>query len=71
MNDIYSNNNSEPNFIGTLCTINICGLSQRSHMMLNKYVYDKNLTLLAVQETGSNHEFNQFDNMTTYQDMNR
>ena len=39
-------------------------------MMLNKYVYDKNLTLLAVQETGSNHEFNQFDNMTTYQDMN-
>ena len=70
MNDIYSNNNSESNFIGKLCTINICGLSQRSHMMLNKYVYDKNLTLLAVQETGSNHEFNQFDNMTTYQDMN-
>ena len=59
-----SSNNS------TLCTINICGLSERSHMMLNKYVCDNNIALLSVQETGTNKDFKKLDNMKTFEDTN-
>ena len=41
----------------TLCTINICGMSERSQFMLNKYVSDNNILLLSVQETGKNHQW--------------
>ena len=34
-------------------TINICGLSNRSKLVLNKFIEDENLDMLAVQETGS------------------
>ena len=33
-------------------SINICGMSERSQFMLNKYVFDQNISILAVQETG-------------------
>ena len=55
---------------GKLCTINICGLSQRSHMMLDKYAHDKNLILLSVQETGPCQDHKTLTNMKTYQDTN-
>ena len=35
-----------------MCSINICGLSQRSHFMLNKYIYDKDIAVIGIQETG-------------------
>ena len=35
-----------------LCSINICGLSERSRFCLDTYCYDKNLDVLAVQESG-------------------
>ena len=31
-----------------VCSINICGLSQRSHFMLNKYISDKNIAILGL-----------------------
>ena len=55
-----------------LCSINICGLSQRSHFMLDKYVHDNNITVLGVQETGDLHQsrYKQLTNMATYEDTN-
>ena len=55
-----------------LCSINICGLSQRSHMMLNKYVYDKDILLLSIQETGDlkNSRYKYLNDMNTFEDTN-
>ena len=39
--------------------------------MLNKYVFDNNLTLLSVQETGKNQEYKKLDNMKTFEDTNK
>ena len=61
---------SNQNIFGKICTINICGLSQRSHMMLNKYVFDNDIILLSIQETGRNQEYKKLDNMKTYEDTN-
>ena len=36
-----------------ICSINICGLSARSKLMLDKYNETQNFDLLAVQETGT------------------
>ena len=36
-----------------VCSINICGLSERSRFMLDKYVFDKQIDIVCVQETGS------------------
>ena len=36
-----------------LCTINICGLSNRSRFVLNKFIETENIEVLAVQETGT------------------
>ena len=36
-----------------ICSINIGGLSERSRFMLDKYVSEKNIDVLCVQETGT------------------
>jgi hypothetical protein len=36
-------------------SINICGLSNRSKLVINKYIVDEGLDLLSVQETGSDN----------------
>ena len=36
-----------------ICSINICGVSHRSQMVLDKYAHDENMDILAVQESGS------------------
>ena len=66
------NGNSVSASFAHLCSINICGLSQRSHMLLDKYVYDKDIMLLAVQETGdlSNSRYKYLNNMNTFVDTN-
>ena len=66
-----SHRNMDTNLSGKLCTINICGLSQRSHMMLNKYAHDMKLVLLSVQETGSCSDYKKLNNTNTYQDTNK
>ena len=46
-------NRTNRNSVGTkikLCTVNICGMSERSKFALNKYIEDKQIDLLAVQE---------------------
>ena len=49
--------NSSSNNIGTkkikVCSINICGLSARSKMMMDKYVDDEAYDVVCVQETGT------------------
>ena len=40
-------NNTKYNF----CSINICGMSARSQLCLDKYCYDKGIDILAVQES--------------------
>ena len=52
-------------------TINICGLSERSKMVLNYYANSKNFDALAVQETQTNLKENlELDNMQVIQDTN-
>ena len=52
-------------------TINICGLSERSKMVLNHYANSKNFDALAVQETQTNLKENlELDNMQVIQDTN-
>ena len=54
-----------------ICTINICGLSSRSRFVLDKYVYDSDFDVVAVQETGSDDiESILLSNMTTVTDSN-
>lgn len=48
-------NRNNPNKKVKICTLNICGLSNRSKMMLSKYVADENIDVLALQETGTDN----------------
>ena len=71
INSIESNGNTDTiSLFGKLCTINICGLSQRSNMMLGKFTHDKDILLLGVQETGTNKQWRSLPNMKTYIDTN-
>lgn len=54
-----------------LCTINICGLSERSNMLLNKYCSDENLSLVCIQETGAGKEWKTLHDMNTFEDTNK
>ena len=36
-----------------LCTVNICGMSNRSRMVINSYIENENIDILLAQETGS------------------
>ena len=58
---------------GLFCSINICGLSHRSHFMLNKYIFDKDIAVLGLQETGllESSQYRDLINMTTYVDTNK
>ena len=40
------------------CSINICGLSDKSRPLVNKYVHDENIDVLMVQETMSVNQDN-------------
>ena len=54
-----------------ICSINICGISERSRILLDKYVDDEKFDLVAVQETGSvNMEKISLSNMSTITDSN-
>ena len=37
--------------IVNMCSINICGMSDRSRFVLDKFCYDKSIDILAVQES--------------------
>ena len=63
-------NDSDTSILGKLCTINICGLSQRSNMMLDKFSNDNNILLMGVQETGSGKQWKTLTNMKTFEDTN-
>ena len=67
-----SNAPSAKTSVARICTINICGLSQRSNMMLNKYIYDKNIMVLGVQETGNlkKSRYRYLNEMNTFVDTN-
>ena len=69
---------TNPNIV-KFCSINICGLSERSQFMLDKYVEDNKITVLSVQETstikskssrGTQKSIRQLKNMLVYQDTN-
>lgn len=54
-----------------LCTINICGLSDRSKFTLNKFNSDRNIDILALQETGTTEAAKlQLENMKFIHDAN-
>ena len=53
-----------------ICSINICGMSERSQFMLNKYVFDQNISILAVQETGESSSFKKLTNFQMFEDQN-
>ena len=54
-----------------ICSINICGVSERSRIPLDKYVYDEQYDLVALQETGSvNMNKISLTNMSTITDSN-
>ena len=54
-----------------LCSINIDGLSSKSRFMLDKYIYDENIDILCVQETGQHDiEKIKLTNMKTILDTN-
>ena len=52
-----------------LCSINICGLSQRSQHVLDYYTDREQLDLVAVQESGKNNLY--LTNMITVTDLNK
>ena len=54
-----------------LCTINICGLSSRSKLMLEKYVADQHINVLASQETKKSSSNNGILSMKCYADYNK
>ena len=61
-----------PNKTIKICTINICGLSVRSKMLVNKYNDIKDIDILAVQETGSGDLLNlELLNMSVICDTNK
>ena len=41
-----------------ICSINICGMSDRSRFALDKYCYDSSIDILAVQESYTSDERN-------------
>ena len=49
-----SNHKNKRNEI-KICTINICGLSEKSRFVLDKYVDDNKFNAVAVQETGNHN----------------
>ena len=54
-----------------LCTINICGLSNRSKFNINKFNHDNGIDIEAIQETGSaDDEILKLDNMDVIHDSN-
>lgn len=55
-----------------LGTINICGLSNRSRMVINKFIHSEKIDILAVQETGSTDtDTLELDNMNVISDTNK
>ena len=69
-NNISSGKVENSTVLGKFCTINICGLSQRSNMMLSKYASDNDILLFGVQETGSSSQWKSLTNMKTFEDTN-
>ena len=67
-NNISSGKVENSTVLGKFCTINICGLSQRSNMMLSKYASDNDILLFGVQETGSSSQWKSLTNMKTFED---
>ena len=54
-----------------LGTINICGLSNRSRMVINKFTDSEKIDVLAVQETGTSNIDNlELNNMSVISDTN-
>ena len=45
-------------------------MSERSQFMLNKYVFDQNISILAVQETGESSSFKKLSNFQMFEDPN-
>lgn len=55
-----------------ICSINICGLSNRSKLMLDKYANDEKVDILLVQESGSKDKSEiSLTNMKTFMDTNK
>ena len=46
-------NNSSNEGVIKICSINICGISERSRIPLDKYVHDEQYDVVTIQETGS------------------
>ena len=61
--------------IGTstgMCSINICGLSYKSNLMLQKYIVDQKIGVIGFQETGTNDDNKlQLVNRNCIKDKNR
>ena len=53
-----------------ICSINICGMSKRSQLVLDKYVNDKKIDILFVQETFEGAMFKSLTNMNLHEDLN-
>lgn len=63
-------NNSTPQF--SMCSINICGFSDRSKFMLNKYEDLKGYDVVAMQETGTDDPIRlELANMISISDSNK
>ena len=55
-----------------LCSVNICGLSNRSRMVVNNYIDNENIDILFVQEAcSSNREDWELHNMSLITDTNK
>ena len=55
-----------------LCTLNICGLSERSKLVINKYVDSKEIDILCLQETGTDDSSKlEIHNMCNISDTNK
>ena len=65
------NNTNSSNKV-KLCTINICGLSERSKFVINNYVDSKEIDILCLQETGKDDSFKlEIHNMSNISDTNK
>ena len=54
---------------GDICSVNICGFSEKSRFLLNQYIFERNPGLICLQETGTFEKANIY-NMAVYQDTN-
>ena len=55
-----------------LCSLNICGLSERSKLVINKYVDSEDIDILALQETGTDDLSKlELHNMSAISDTNK